>query len=201
MLVHPKNLSDQTLYAIDQFILRGGRAMIFVDPMAEIDQGDPGDPMSGEPGRASSLEKLFSAWGISVDDRTIVGDDRYALTVGGMDCPARPAPRDHRRRPGRHVPGRRHHERAEPAEPRVRRAHHAQGRCDCRTHAAAPVQRPGRPDSDRPPDHGPRSGDAAHGLRPHRRALHTGGTYQRQAATAPSRPMARQTTSLSLPNR
>jgi ABC-type uncharacterized transport system involved in gliding motility auxiliary subunit len=51
MLVHPKNLSDQTLYAIDQFILRGGRALIFVDPYAEIDQGEPQDPMA-EIGRA-----------------------------------------------------------------------------------------------------------------------------------------------------
>ncbi len=84
MLVHPKNLPDESLYAIDQFILRGGRAIVFVDPMAEIDQGDPGDPMSGQPGRASSLEKLFGAWGISVDTANVVGDDGYALTVGGM---------------------------------------------------------------------------------------------------------------------
>jgi len=84
ILVHPKNLPDETLYAIDQFILRGGRAIIFVDPMAEIDQGDPGDPMSGVPGRSSSLEKLLGAWGISVDTGNIVGDDRYALSVGGM---------------------------------------------------------------------------------------------------------------------
>ncbi len=63
MLVHPKNLPDQTLYAIDQFILRGGRAIIFVDPMAEVDQGDPGDPMSGEPGRASSLDETFQRLG------------------------------------------------------------------------------------------------------------------------------------------
>jgi ABC-type uncharacterized transport system involved in gliding motility auxiliary subunit len=84
MVVHPKNLSDDTLYAIDQFILRGGRAIIYVDPMAEIDQGDPGDPMSGAAGRSSSLEKLFSAWGITMDTDNIVGDDGYALTVGGL---------------------------------------------------------------------------------------------------------------------
>ena len=84
MLVHPKNLSDEALYAIDQFILRGGRAIVFVDPMAEIDQGDPGDPMAGATGRASSLGKLFDAWGINVDTGSVVGDDGYALTVGGM---------------------------------------------------------------------------------------------------------------------
>lgn len=85
MLVHPKNLPDDSLYAIDQFILRGGRAVIFVDPMAEVDQGDPGDPMSGAPGQASTLGKLFGAWGIGMDTGNVVGDDRYALTVGGMD--------------------------------------------------------------------------------------------------------------------
>ena len=87
MLVHPKNLSDQTLYAIDQFILRGGRALIFVDPYAEIDQGAQSDPMGGEsPGRASSLDRLFKAWGIRVDGNAVIGDDRYALTVGRMDA-------------------------------------------------------------------------------------------------------------------
>jgi ABC-type uncharacterized transport system involved in gliding motility auxiliary subunit len=86
MLVHPKNLSDETLYAIDQFILRGGRALIFVDPFAEIDQGASSDPMAGAPpGRASSLDKLFKTWGISVDGNTVVGDDRYALTVSRTD--------------------------------------------------------------------------------------------------------------------
>lgn len=88
MLVHPKNLSDGTLYAIDQFIVRGGHAVIFADPYAEMDQGDPADPMGGIDGgggRASNLEKLFSAWGVSVDSSTVVGDDRYALAVGGAD--------------------------------------------------------------------------------------------------------------------
>lgn len=88
MLVRPKELPDSTLYAIDQFILGGGHAAIFVDPWAEIDQDDPGDPMGGMggvAGRASSLDKLFSAWGISVDADNVVGDDQYALTVSGAD--------------------------------------------------------------------------------------------------------------------
>lgn len=88
VVVHPKGLSDATLYAIDQFILRGGRAMLFVDPWCEADPGagDPSDPaaaMGG--GRSSSLEKLFGAWGVSVTGTTFVGDDRYALQVMGPD--------------------------------------------------------------------------------------------------------------------
>lgn len=89
MLVHPKNLPDATLYAIDQFILKGGRAVIFADPWAEMDPGDPADPMAGVAGggagRASNLDKLLDAWGISVDSGNVVGDDRYALSVGGAD--------------------------------------------------------------------------------------------------------------------
>ncbi len=89
MLVHPKNLPDSTLYAIDQFILRGGRAVIFADPWAEMDPGDPADPMAGMTGggggRASNLDKLLGAWGVSVDGGNVVGDDRFALGVSGPD--------------------------------------------------------------------------------------------------------------------
>jgi ABC-type uncharacterized transport system involved in gliding motility auxiliary subunit len=88
MVVHPKGLPDPALYAIDQFILRGGRAMLFVDPWAEVDTGgaDPGDPMGGMAGgRSSNLNKLFAAWGISVTGDKFVGDDRYALQVMGPD--------------------------------------------------------------------------------------------------------------------
>ena len=85
LLVNPKNLPAGTVYAIDQFILRGGRALILVDPFAEIDQGNTEDPMATATGEDSGLDQLFAAWGISVDRSSIVGDDRYALTVSGRD--------------------------------------------------------------------------------------------------------------------
>ncbi len=88
MIVHPKEMSEQTLYAIDQFILRGGRAMIFVDPWSEVDarSPDPGDPTGGMGGnRSSNLDRLFAAWGINVTGDAFVGDDRYALQVMGPD--------------------------------------------------------------------------------------------------------------------
>ena len=80
MIVHPKDLSDATLYAIDQFVLRGGRALFFVDPFAEVDRGDPADPSGGR--RASNLNRLTGAWGIHMDEAHVVADDRYAMTVG-----------------------------------------------------------------------------------------------------------------------
>ncbi len=86
MVVHPKLLSDDTLYAIDQFIMRGGKALIFVDPYAEADV--PGaDPNNPGPvimaSRASNLNRLLNPWGISVAENEFVGDDRFALTVSG----------------------------------------------------------------------------------------------------------------------
>ncbi len=86
MVVHPKNLGEDTLYAIDQFILRGGRALLFVDPWAEVDlPPDPTNPMASfGVDRSSSLNRLLEAWGISVPTDEIVGDDRYALTVSGL---------------------------------------------------------------------------------------------------------------------
>lgn len=80
MVVHPKRLPDETLYAIDQFVLGGGRALFFVDPFSEVDAGDPADPSGGS--RSSSLNRLLDAWGVHVDDEHIVADDRYAMTVG-----------------------------------------------------------------------------------------------------------------------
>lgn len=38
MLVHPKELPEQTLYAVDQFVLKGGKLLVFVDPFSEADR-------------------------------------------------------------------------------------------------------------------------------------------------------------------
>lgn len=84
MLVHPKGLAEKTQYAVDQFVLRGGRAMVFVDPFAEQDipPGDPGNPMAamGAP-RGSNLEKLFDAWGIQLAPGRLALDSRSATRV------------------------------------------------------------------------------------------------------------------------
>jgi ABC-type uncharacterized transport system involved in gliding motility auxiliary subunit len=84
MLVHPKDLPESTLYAIDQYILRGGRALVFLDPWADMDFSGA-NPMAGQMGgsRASTLEPLLDAWGLAVDADSFIGDERYALTVSG----------------------------------------------------------------------------------------------------------------------
>ncbi len=82
MLVHPRALPAATLYAIDQFVLRGGNLLVFVDPLAEADT-NPED--AGGPDTGSSLEPLFRTWGISLDSEHVVADDQFALTVRGGD--------------------------------------------------------------------------------------------------------------------
>jgi len=83
MVVHPKNLSDATLYAIDQFILRGGRALVFVDPHSEAEQTvpNPMNPMGMQGPKNSDLEKIFTAWGIELVPGKVVGDLPLAKKV------------------------------------------------------------------------------------------------------------------------
>jgi ABC-type uncharacterized transport system involved in gliding motility auxiliary subunit len=71
VLVHPKDLGENMLYQIDQYVLGGGRALVFMDPMAEADLGgDPNDPMARmNAGGSSTLGSLF------------IGDYAYALQV------------------------------------------------------------------------------------------------------------------------
>jgi ABC-type uncharacterized transport system involved in gliding motility auxiliary subunit len=78
-IVHPVGLPESTLYAIDQFVLNGGRALIFVDPLAEV--AAAADPTSGGAATSSTLEPLFSAWGLSFDPSRVVVDNQYALSV------------------------------------------------------------------------------------------------------------------------
>lgn len=85
-IVQPKRLDPGTLYAIDQFVLGGGRALIFVDPVADIDQPPrpegmpPGMPMQGQ---GSDLPALFAAWGVRFPASDVVTDAQLALQLSG----------------------------------------------------------------------------------------------------------------------
>ncbi len=76
MVVHPQNLSEKALYTIDQWVMAGKPAMIFVDPYAENQIGPRGMP---PPDTSSNLEPLFKAWGVKFDTKHAVGDPDYAL--------------------------------------------------------------------------------------------------------------------------
>lgn len=82
-IVQPKDLDEATQYAIDQYVLRGGKALIFVDPLAVIDAtADAGMPQGMPPmGQASDLPALFKGWGIEFDATQVVADAQLALQI------------------------------------------------------------------------------------------------------------------------
>jgi ABC-type uncharacterized transport system involved in gliding motility auxiliary subunit len=88
-IVQPTMLDDGTLYAIDQFVMRGGRALVFVDPNAEILAGADPTGLGMPTGASSTLDKLFDAWGVRFDTSNVVADNRYALSIGGRFQPVR----------------------------------------------------------------------------------------------------------------
>lgn len=82
ILIHPKDISQKTMYAVDQFVLTGGKAMIFVDPLAEQDQTPPDPTTPGVmPKLDSDLEPLFEKWGIRLVSDKVVGDVNAAVRV------------------------------------------------------------------------------------------------------------------------
>jgi ABC-type uncharacterized transport system involved in gliding motility auxiliary subunit len=83
VIIHPHDISDKTQFAIDQFVLRGGPAMLFVDPLAENQQRNA--QMGAPPQNVSSnLERLMQAWGVGLSPGKVVGDRRAAMQVQAM---------------------------------------------------------------------------------------------------------------------
>jgi len=84
MLVHPKRWPAKTLYAIDQFVMRGGRVLLFVDPNAGGDTSgqDPSNPLAGAMAdHSSDLVPLLAAWGVDYDPTKVIGDLERGLEV------------------------------------------------------------------------------------------------------------------------
>jgi ABC-type uncharacterized transport system involved in gliding motility auxiliary subunit len=76
---HPRDISETTQYAIDQFILRGGKLLAFLDPHAYFDQKhDQMAQVLGESSGQSSLPTLLKAWGLDMDVNKVVADMTFA---------------------------------------------------------------------------------------------------------------------------
>ena len=91
VVIHPKDLSEKTLFAIDQFVIKGGRLIACVDPFSFKDfeassqqQQNPMMQMGGQ-GGPSTLGKLFEKWGISFDTAKCVADDKAAVQMRGRN--------------------------------------------------------------------------------------------------------------------
>lgn len=79
LVVHPKGITDEAQYAIDQFVMRGGKLIAMLDPLALVDNSQPAsNPMMGSPPSSSNLDKLLKAWGLSFESTKVVADMDYA---------------------------------------------------------------------------------------------------------------------------
>ena len=86
LLIHPRLAGEQTEYALDQFVLRGGKLIAFVDPYAYFDQlpMPPGMPAQVSD---STLPRLFKAWGVSMDPGKVIADVVFASGEGQRYTP------------------------------------------------------------------------------------------------------------------
>ena len=94
MVVHPKELPEKTLFAIDQFVMKGGKLLVFVDPHCISDRPaqQPGNPYAAMGHKtASDLNKLLSHWGVEMEQDVIAADPTLAIK-GAVRRDARPTP-------------------------------------------------------------------------------------------------------------
>ena len=91
MVVHPQDLSEEILYQIDQYIMRGGAIMLFLDPNADsmVTQSPQGTLIPA--GMRSELPRLLEAWGIAFENDKVLADNELALRVV-MGQSRRPSP-------------------------------------------------------------------------------------------------------------
>jgi len=79
LVVHPRDITDETQYALDQFVLRGGKLLAFLDPHAYFDQKhDQMSQVLGESSGQSTLDKLLKGWGLNMDLNKVTADMGFA---------------------------------------------------------------------------------------------------------------------------
>lgn len=79
MLVQPVGLTDNALFAIDQFALKGGKVLVFVDPVSDAMPRQVPGITGGQKG--TGIERLFSAWGLELAENKVTGDIEHARRV------------------------------------------------------------------------------------------------------------------------
>ena len=93
LVVHPAGISENTEFAIDQYLLGGGNVIAFVDPQSLLAQSlsTQPNPMTGQPGNtisvSSDLKNLFKAWGINYKNDMVLADMNYRGMMGDRIVP------------------------------------------------------------------------------------------------------------------
>ena len=93
VVIHPKDISDRMQFAIDQFVLRGGKLIAFLDAQSAIAMRQSNPMAGGEmAGASSSLDKLLKAWGIQFDAGKVVADLNFKMQLRGQNGQPAEAP-------------------------------------------------------------------------------------------------------------
>jgi len=87
LVIHPRDIAEATEYALDQFVLRGGKLVVFVDPYAYFDQQPSPVPGVGGGGTSSTMPRLFKAWGVGMNPGKVIADVVYASGSGNRYTP------------------------------------------------------------------------------------------------------------------
>jgi ABC-type uncharacterized transport system involved in gliding motility auxiliary subunit len=87
LLIHPRDPQPQLEYALDQFVMRGGKLIAFVDPYAYFDQTMPQMPGMPPQASSSSLPTLFKAWGVAFDPGKVISDVVFGAGEGPNYAP------------------------------------------------------------------------------------------------------------------
>ena len=87
VVIYPREISDGAQYAIDQFVLRGGRVVAFLDPLSIADNrsSNPSNPLQGAMSSGATMDKLLKAWGIEFDVSKAVADMTFKTNIRGQD--------------------------------------------------------------------------------------------------------------------
>jgi len=87
IVIYPRDISDAAQYAIDQFILRGGKMVAFLDPLSIADNrnSNPSNPLQSAMASGATMDKLLKAWGIEFDVSKAVADMTFKTNIRGQD--------------------------------------------------------------------------------------------------------------------
>lgn len=91
MVVHPADISNAAQFAIDQFLLKGGKVIAMVDPQCLVTQAyNNQGQMSNPPvivSASSDMKKLFEAWGVKFSPSLVVADMNLRTQSQGVAQP------------------------------------------------------------------------------------------------------------------
>lgn len=92
LVIHPRDISDKAQYALDQYVMRGGKLIAFLDPLPMMDSREQNQMLGNVPNNGSNLDKLLKTWGLSFDTAKVVADMNFKMQVGGRSAQAQDAP-------------------------------------------------------------------------------------------------------------